>query len=296
MSQAISPSSGRRYGLAQVCRVWEVARSSVYAAKCRRRSPSPTAGKRGPRTPISDPELTGLIKEAIETSEWLGEGYRKVWAQLREKGIRVCKRRVLRLMRQADLLSPSRSFKAAEAKEHKGRITTEEPDLMWGTDQTSALTGEGQACIFIAVDHCNSECMGIHAARRGTRFEALEVIRQGVRSAFGSYGQDVAQGLQLRHDHGSQFTSDDYQTEITWLGIESSPAFVREPECNGVAERFVRTLKEQLLWVRRFDTVEELRVALLEFKEKYNRSWRVEKHGHRSPAQVRADFAARAAA
>ncbi len=47
------------------------------------------------------------------------------------------------------------------------------------------------------------------------------------------------------------------------MGIESSPAFVRQPEGNGVAERFIRTLKEQLLWVRRFATVEELRLALL---------------------------------
>ena len=46
---------------------------------------------------------------------------------------------------------------------------------------------------------------------------------------------------------------------------------MREPEGNGVAERFIRTLKEQLLWVQTFDTVEELRLALLEFKERYNR-------------------------
>jgi hypothetical protein len=61
------------------------------------------------------------------------------------------------------------------------------------------------------------------------------------------------------------------QDELKLLGIEPSPAFVREPEGNGVAERFIRTLKEQLLWVRTFDTVEDLRVALLEFQDRYNR-------------------------
>jgi putative transposase len=90
--------------------------------------------------------------------------------------------------------------------------------------------------------------------------------------------------------------SEDYQDELKFLGIESSPAFVRQPEGNGVAERFIRTLKEQLLWVRRFATVEELRVALLEFKEKYNRLWLLEKHGYRTPGQVRADFEAEVAA
>ena len=71
---------------------------------------------------------------------------------------------------------------------------------------------------------------------------------------------------------------------------------MREPEGNGVSERFIRTLKEQLLWVRYFATVEELRPALLEFKEKYNQHWRLEKHHYRTPAQVRAAFEAEVAA
>ena len=199
-------------------------------------------------------------------------------------------------MREANLLSPSRTFRLSAGKDHDGRITTDRPDEMWGTDQTGAMTGEGHACIFITVDHCTAECLGIHAARRGNRFEALEPLRQGVRAVFGSYDATVAVGLKLRHDHGSQFTSDDYQAELNFLGIESSPAFVREPEGNGVSERFIRTLKEQLLWVRYFATVEELRPALLEFKEKYNQHWRLEKHHYRTPAQVRAAFEAEVAA
>ena len=50
-------------------------------------------------------------------------------------------------------------------------------DIMWGTDMTTAWTSEGQAAVFIAIDHHSAECVGIHAARHGTRFEALEPIR-----------------------------------------------------------------------------------------------------------------------
>ena len=64
---------------------------------------------------------------------------------------------------------------------------------------------------------------------------------------------------------------------------------MREPEGNGVAERFIRTLKENLLWVRTFDTIEELRAALVEFARHYNETWLVARHGYRTPAQVRAD-------
>ena len=84
------------------------------------------------------------------------------------------------------------------------------------------------------------------------RFEALEPVRQGVHRCFGSIAPGVARGLKLRHDHGSNYMSGDFQDEINCLGIEASPSFVREPEGNGVAERFIRTLKENLLWVRTF--------------------------------------------
>lgn len=84
--------------------------------------------------------------------------------------------------------------------------------------------------------------------------------------------------------------SDDFQAEIRFLGIESSPAFVRQPEGNGCIERFFRTLKEQLLWIRRFRDLEELRGAPQEFRDRYNRPWILERLGYRSPAQARRDF------
>ena len=56
------------------------------------------------------------------------------------------------------------------------------------------------------------------------------------------------------------------------------------------SERFIRTLKENLLWVRSFETIEELRLALLEFKRTYNEQWMLEKYDYRSPAQVRRDL------
>jgi putative transposase len=237
-----------------------------------------------------------MIRGVLARSPFLGEGYRKVWARLRHEGIRTSKARVLRLMREANLLSPTRCGRPATVKPHDGTITTDRTDEMWGTDATSTWTGEGVATIFFAVDHCNSECIGIHAALRGTRYEALEPIRQGIREHFPADAEDVARGLAVRHDHGSQFMSEYYQGELRWLGIESSPAFVREPEGNGCAERFVRTLKEQLLWLQHFATLEELLAALHAFRLRYNREWLVERHGHRTPAAIRAALNEAAAA
>ena len=80
-----------------------------------------------------------------------------------------------------------------------------------------------------------------------------------------------------------------FQAEVRFLGIESSPAFVREPEGNGCAERFIRVLEENPPWVRHFATVEELRLALVAFKRAYDQTWIIERHGYETPAQVRAE-------
>jgi putative transposase len=284
MSATRSPSTGRTYGLARVARVWRSCRATVY----RHRRPEEPRGRPGPIGAMSDSDVVVAIRDIIGTGGFHGEGYRKVWARLRFAGVRTSRRRVLRLMHEHGLLAVQRLGAARGPRAHDGTIITERVDTMWGTDLTTVMTGEGAAAVFIAVDHCSTECVGIHAARRATRFEALEPIRQGVRERFGTFAKDAARGLAVRHDHGSQYVSKAFQAELAFLGIESSPAFVRAPEGNGCAERFIRTLKENLLWVRHFATVEELRLALQAFKETYNQSWIIERHGYQTPAQVRA--------
>jgi transposase InsO family protein len=287
MSRHVSPSTNRPYGLLRVTQLWRTARATVY--RQRRHDVPPPRRRPGPVGPMPDDDLVAAIRDLLAESPFHGEGYRKIWARLRFAGIRTSKRRVLRLMREHGLLAPGRVGRPHGPRAHDGTIRTERVDEMWGTDLTSTLTGEGQASIFVTVDHGSTECLGIHAARRATRFEALEPLRQGVRAAFGAFAEGIAGGLKLRHDHGSQFVADDYQRELAFLGIESSPAFVREPEGNGCVERFIRTLKENLLWVCRFATIEDLRLALHAFKDTYNQTWIVERHGYRTPAQVRAD-------
>ena len=289
MSQAISPSTKQSYGLARVCREWGVSRATLYRHRRADVDGGPAAGKRGPRTGWTDAELLALIREDLASTEWVGEGHRKVWARLRAlQGVRTSLRRVLRIMREANLLAPSRARRELGPRVHDGTIIPDAPNRMWGTDATATMTAEdGHVTVFIAVDHYTAECVGIHAAKVGSRFEALEPIRQAVKARYGAYGPAIATGLTLRHDHGSQYVSDVFQDELHFLGIASSPAFVRAPEGNGCSERIIRTLKEQLLWLRPFKNVEELRLALLAWKDRYNRSWLIERHGFLSPDQAR---------
>jgi putative transposase len=296
MSRQTSPSTHQRYGITRVIRVWALNRSTLYAQRARRAQPA--TGRRGRTPTLDDGALLAQIRAVIAESPFHGEGHRKIWARLRAlKGVRTAMRRVLRVMREAALLAPTRQPEPVVEHPHDGRIITDQPNVMWGTDATAAVTlVDGAATIFAAIDHCTAECVGIHATRHGDRFEALEPLRQGVRDHFGGLAAAIADGVAIRHDHGSVYLSGDFQAEITFLGMTSSPAFVRQPEGNGCIERFFRTLKEQLLWVRHFSTIEELRQALLAFKETYNREWLIARLGYRSPAQMRQAFAVRPAA
>jgi putative transposase len=238
MSRTASPSSGRPYGVAAVCRAWRVARATVYRHRTPARQTPPR--RRGPIGPMPDGDIVEAIRRILDHSPFHGEGHRKVWARLRHAGTCTSKRRVLRLMRENALLAPSRAGSPRGPRAHDGTIIPDAVDAMWGTDLTTTVTGQGQAAVFVAVDHHSAECVGIHAALRATRFEALEPLRQGVRRHFGAFAKGIASGLALRHDHGSQYMAEDFQKELRFLGIESSPAFVRAPEGNGCAERFER--------------------------------------------------------
>ena len=107
MSAAVSPSSGRPYGTARVCRVWRLSRATLYRYRHPLASEPPR--RRGPAGPMPDAELVVAIRAVLADSPFHGEGHRKVWARLRLRGVRTSLRRVLRLMGQHDLLAPARA-------------------------------------------------------------------------------------------------------------------------------------------------------------------------------------------
>lgn len=110
--------------------------------------------------------------------------------------------------------------------------------------------------------------------------------RLGVAGAGGRRGQAVSArftGGRARRPVASRTVAREGRT-----GSGAAGAAVAA-EGNGVAERFIRTLKENSLWVRTFATVAELVEALREFKRRYNGPWLIERHGFRTPSQARVD-------
>jgi transposase InsO family protein len=289
MAAATSPATGRTYGVRRVCAIWGVPRSSFYDARRQEgRPPERPASRRGPKPALSDDALLAAIRRDLDRSPWTGEGHRKVWARLRViDGIRVSRGRVLRIMGENHLLSPHRR-PPRPANDHDGSITTEAPNVMWGADGAVIPTVEdGNVTLFIVAEHWNAEGLGWHVARHGNRYAAAEALALAVGRVFGSVRADAARGVLLRHDHGSAFMSDYFQKQLKAFGMAPSFAFVRQPETNGVAERFIRTLKEQIVFGRIYKDIEAVRTAVRAYVERYNQHWLLEKNGYRSPAETR---------
>jgi len=297
MSRATSAGVGKPYGLQRVCRVLDFPRSTIYAQQAAAKVVPLRPQRRGPKPQVADADLLTAIRTDLATSPFTGEGHRKVWARLRiVRGIRVSRARVLRLMREHTLLSPHRRPQG-EPVGHDGTIVTDRPNDMWGTDGIRIATvDEGWVWIFAAVDHFDACCVGLHTVKTGNRFAALQPIAQGLTTEFGTTDAEAGRGLTLRMDHGTQYTADDFLNQIKFWGVAPSFAFVAEPQTNGVAERFNRTLKEQAIHGRIFKNVEEVRAAANAFKDLYNRHWRLEKLGFMSPLEARQAYALRKAA
>jgi transposase InsO family protein len=303
--------------MAMICAVWRVARSSVYARRSedkrvdgdarnasqshdqdpgRDRSTPRFRGKRGPRTVVDDATLVEEIRAVLAASPFCTEGHRKVQVRLRPRGIWAGKNRLLRLMGEANLLAPTGRQHVHGDRAHTGTIITRRPDELWGTDATKFYTRqEGWCWFFGAIDHCVEDIVGWHVAKVGDRWAALEPIRQGVQSTHGGYTPKIALGLGLRMDWGPQYTAHQFLGELRWLGIRPTPSYVGEPECNGIIERWMRTLKEECLYLHDFETLDEARQVIGEFIERYNTEWLLERHGYRTPAAVRASLTRQAA-
>jgi putative transposase len=297
MSECVSPATGRRYGVQRVCQAWDFPRSSFYVEQSRAKGTAQKSRRRGPVPTLDDATLVEAIRQDLAESPFRGEGHRMVWARLRVlHDIRTSRKRVLRLMRENDLLSPYRVVQG-ETVAHDGTIVTTRPDEMWGTDGARVPTAdEGWCWIFIAVDHCHGECVGWHVAKLGTRFAALQPLAMGLQRVRGSAERDAGRGIKVRMDHGTQYVAEDFQHQVRAWGMGLSYAFVSEPETNGVAERFIRTLKEQAIHGRIFRTVEDVRHAVGTFIAAYNAQWRLEKNGFLTPIEARAKLTIQEAA
>ena len=212
MSQQTSPSTQQRYGLTRVLRVWRLSRSTFYARRTRRDRPA-TGGRRGRPPTLDEAALLAHIRAVIAESPFQGEGHRKVWARLRVlKHVRTSKRRVLRVMRTAGLLAPTRQPQPIVKRAHTGTIVTACPKRCRPRDLDGA-TAEVQKPAVSTTDQGPSCRVSQRTPRRqtyqgrGVRAKDAEANRHGLPQAYRPVSRAEVGGcsLKVQRQFGLQF-------------------------------------------------------------------------------------------
>ena len=194
------------------------------------------------------------IRAVLAACPFHGEGYRKVRARLAHRGLAVSGKRVLRLMRPHGLLAPRRLGPPNGNPAHDGTITTDAPGRDVGDRRDPLLHRGGRAGAGSSAPSITTSTRSWAGTRPRSAIGGRRSSRFARACATPSDGsaRTWRAGLALRCDWGPQYIADAWINEVKWLGCTISPSYVGEPECNGVAERFMRTLKEQCIYLHQF--------------------------------------------
>jgi len=246
----------------------------------------------GPKPKCSDKEVLEALRDYLKDPVFYLEGYKKLHKRLVKLGITVAKERLRRIMSEAELLCHQNARGHVKTSPHDGSITTDRPNELWGMDIKEFKTSVGKIYFMGVIDHFNSEIKGWYVSDKHTHVEVMQALRNAVQNEFGKIDKQVCKDAQLsmRVDHGSEFDSKAFSRELLFLGIRKSSAFIRSPECNGIIERFHRTLKEQLVDIYSINNLESAKQKIEDFINRYNEHWFLHRLGLDSPIEYRQNY------
>jgi len=260
--------------------------------------------KPGPQKGVYiDEEMVEHIKEVREEMAPVQVGYRRITAILNhKKGIAVNKKKVQRINQimgwQAQPYRPPGRTKSKREPDDPNRpvvnpkepVQVNKPNQRWSTDLTKIyIKGEGWANLIPVLDNCTRECLGWVFSRRGRAKEARDAIREAVINRFGSE-QNVPDELELLTDNGSIFLARDFQNQMNEYGIDQTFTPYECPSANGLAERFIKTVKEEKTWHFVFESMEKAEEVIREFIREYNHDRLHSSLDYTSPATFAEQF------
>jgi transposase InsO family protein len=197
-------------------------------------------------------------------------GYPRItnWLKKRE-GIHINEKRIYRIMQENGLLIKNKPNKAVRSNNNKNKPKPDKPNQWWGTDMTKFLVPEiGWVYLIVVIDWFTKKCIGWHVDIFGRSKEWLKALDMAVinQCPNGSRGMRI----HLMSDNGSQPTSLLYMNECKNLGIEQAFTSYNNPKGNADTERFIRTIKEECIWLNEFNYLLESREKIGASIEEYN--------------------------
>lgn len=218
----------------------------------------------------ADGELLVLIRELKSAHPFWG--YRRIWAHLKfARKIEINQKRVYRLMRENTLLCQKNQFLKAKRANQTSKPRPSKPNQWWGIDMTKVLTAEGWAYVVIVNDWFTKKILGAFVGSQSKAADWLEALNRAVCRQFPGGIKEIEDlQLNLMSDNGSQPTSLSFMEETAALGIRQAFTSYSNPKGNADTERVIRTIKEELLWLREWQTVAEVARAMPLFVEDFN--------------------------
>lgn len=266
------------------CALFDVSRAAFYAA---RKAPVVAlASTRSPGRPRGVPahELLAGIRRVLDRQP--GWGHRKVWATLRREGLRASRRRVWAVMRAHGEVQEAHAPRPTERR--RGQVVVPEPNRRFATDLTTVWTRRcGLVAVVLTVDCGCRSVLDVTATKSQESGPVLASVDRALEAAFGTPEQ-VPEGVELRSDHGSQYTGADAATLTARWGVLHTFAPVGRPTGNAVAERTIQTMKIECLWLEEFEDVEAVQRALDAWKRSFNEERPHQSLNWKTPSEVRA--------
>ena len=270
-----------RLGVECVLRELRIPSATYY--RWRRTEKEPCERKR------RDIELTERIKEIHADSAGV-YGSPRVHAVLKREGTRVGRKRIERLMREADLAGVSPRRKGFTRRDPKATLapdlvernfTAPAPNRLWVTDLTMIATQEGPLWLSAIRDAFSRRVVAWETSAHADTDLVLSSLEYALAS------REVVPGELVHHaDHGCQYTSIKLTTRLVRAGIQASMGSVGDSFDNALAENLWSVVKTECIRGRTFTTRAEANLALFEYIDGFYNSRRIQKRlGYLSPIE-----------
>jgi len=211
-------------------------------------------------------------------------GFRRIWAHLKYiDGMAINKKRVYRLMKDAGLLAQrNERLKALRTSRPKPRPTR--PNQWWGIDMTKVMIApEGWVYVVIVIDWHTKKVVGHYAGAQSKSWHWLIALNRAVNRQFPRGIRETPHHLHLMSDNGCQPTSEGFMRAAASLGIKQAFTSYNNPKGNADTERFMRTLKEELVWINEWTSHAAFEQALDRWIEHYNKGYLHSALGYKPP-------------
>lgn len=277
MSQAIRNAVDQGGSLTSLCQTAGVPRSRYYRHLA------------APELADTDTALREHIQRvALDCSCY---GYRRVTKELHRQGIAVNHKRVLRLMREDNLLClRKRRFVATTDSDHglpvypnlAADMDVSAPDVLWVSDLTYIRLGHEFVYLAVVLDACSRRCLGWALGRRLDAALATSALRMALNG----------RKPQVHHsDRGVQYASGEYTRLLKGSGIAISMSRKGNPYDNAKAESFMKTLKYEQVYLSEYENLADARMQIGHFLEAvYNEKRLHSSLGYLPPAEYETLF------